>query len=360
MKVLIIRQSSLGDVLHATSVIRRIKQVYPYSHITFLTDRSASPIVANNPFIDRCVVVDISKFVDGGSLWKLVVGVNTFGKALWRVNGEVYDLAIDLQGLGRTLMFIYLCRAKVRLARAWWGFGFIRRYWNAEVHAIREMHGVLELGGIGIKEPLSSMGFYLTEREVAYGRRVVNGIRRLAGEGRKVVVMSPFTSWESKSWELCRVRELVGILSGCVYLIITGHAGERGRMGMWLDLVGQGKCYNGVGEWSIRELGSVVKAVDGVVACDTFLLHMGVALGKPLVGLFGPTSMGRAGPMGPMCPKGSKECSKGHYGEGVRYHLIRSPGCGVCFKRRCNRRCMGRITALRVAEATRLILGMKD
>ena len=58
MKILLIKQSSLGDVLHSTVPLRLIKNQYPKATIIFLTDKNSFPILKNNPLIDEFILIN--------------------------------------------------------------------------------------------------------------------------------------------------------------------------------------------------------------------------------------------------------------------------------------------------------------
>ena len=108
MKILVIKQTSLGDVLHATVPIRLLKEQYPDSHLTLLTDKSSYPVVENNPYIDVCLLIDIHWCIE--HFWKHPVRVlRTFWRTLIEVRRTVYDFVIDLQGLERRF---FLCMGR--------------------------------------------------------------------------------------------------------------------------------------------------------------------------------------------------------------------------------------------------------
>ena len=58
LKILIIKQTSLGDVLHATAALSAIREAYPSAHLTVLTSTDAQELLAHNPNIDELIIFD--------------------------------------------------------------------------------------------------------------------------------------------------------------------------------------------------------------------------------------------------------------------------------------------------------------
>ena len=114
MKILLIKQTSLGDVLHMTPVIRALKKWKPEAAIDIVTDKRALGILENNPYINKLYVLDIYKYEKEifKSPSKFISTVKEFFSHIKEVRKEKYDIAIDLQGLERSVIFLYLCKAK--------------------------------------------------------------------------------------------------------------------------------------------------------------------------------------------------------------------------------------------------------
>ena len=114
MKILLIKQTSLGDVLHMTPVIRALRKWKPESEIDIVTDKRALGILKNNPYINKLYVLDIYKYEKEifKSPLKFFSTIKEFFSHIKEVRKKKYDIAIDLQGLERSVIFLYLCKAK--------------------------------------------------------------------------------------------------------------------------------------------------------------------------------------------------------------------------------------------------------
>ena len=136
MKILLIKQTSLGDVLHATPVIRALKKWKSDCTIDVVTDKRALGILENNPYINKLYVLDIYKYEKEifASPSKFFSTIKEFFSHIKEVRKEHYDIAIDLQGLERSVIFLYLCHSKKKFAKGKW-LGIKSNYYK-DINAI--------------------------------------------------------------------------------------------------------------------------------------------------------------------------------------------------------------------------------
>ena len=146
MQILLIKQTSLGDVLHSTAQVRAIRERLPDCRLTILTSTTAQEIYRYNPHVDRIILFDRYKVKQG---WWRQPGwvVRHIVETLREVRREPYDLALDLQGRWKSVIFLWGARASKRFVKGrWW---FAHRFHDPQLHALEEMNGVLELAGLG-------------------------------------------------------------------------------------------------------------------------------------------------------------------------------------------------------------------
>ena len=136
MKILLIKQTSLGDVLHMTPVIRALKKWKPEAEIDIVTDKRALGILKNNPYINKLYVLDIYKCEKEifKSPLKFFSTIKEFFSHIKEVRKKKYDIAIDLQGLERSVIFLYLCKAKKKYAKGKWAF--VKSNYYVDINAI--------------------------------------------------------------------------------------------------------------------------------------------------------------------------------------------------------------------------------
>ena len=117
-RILLIKPSSLGDVIHALPVLGGLRKRYPTARIDWLIGSPFASLLAGHPLIDALVEFDRKRF---GRLWRSPAAALAFVRFIRRLRQSRYDLVVDLQGLFRTGFFAYATGAKTRI-----GFGDAR------------------------------------------------------------------------------------------------------------------------------------------------------------------------------------------------------------------------------------------
>lgn len=339
MEILIIKMSSLGDVIQTLPVIQALKAAFPDSRIHWLVEEAAEPIVRLHPGVDRVLV---SRRRGWGEDWRFPA---RWPRAIEEVLGLVrelrrlrYDVAIDFQGLLKSGIWMQLTQASRKVGfdgtREWSHLFLTERASpvHPDLHAVeRYLHLAEAVGGgafevdFGISLPADAHERLRTVLEGAGGKGDV-----------PYAVIAPAARWETKHWGEAPFAELADRLMEDLNLqvAITGvwedrHKVERIRQRMRhpaMDLAGKTDSH---------VLMALLQGARVVVSVDSGPMHLAAALGRPVVALFGPTAPWRTGP----------------YGRGHR--VIRpTVSCSPCFRRRCPRRvCMEQIRPSEVMEA---------
>lgn len=341
MNILVIKQTSLGDVLHSTPHIRAIKACYPQAHLTLLTAQGSAGIYADNPDIDRLVLFDYAGFKRAGlrSPRKLLA---IFKSSLAELNHREYDLAFDLQGLARSVVFLYRVQAKQKYVKGRWPG--LKGFRNKQLHAIDEMSQVLGLAGIDVAD--TRMAFYRAPRVAddlrdKLSRAGLEGLLDTVATGKqqsdRFVVISPFTRWASKNWPLANFAELAVALSENYRVLITGAPTDRGAIGQALQesAPASSRVDNLAGDLSLPELAELMSHAALVVSGDSFPMHLATAVGVPLLTLFGPTDETRTGP------------------RSDNSVVLRPDDCNACDQPNCKRACLQRIKVDQLLLAAR-------
>ncbi|MFT5607890.1 MAG: lipopolysaccharide heptosyltransferase II [Parvicella sp.] len=337
MNILVIKQSSLGDVLHSTAALRAIKAEHPNSHLTVLTNQASSGILENNPDIDELVLFDYA-LVKKQSLLGIGAVVKEFNRVKKRLNSRHYDLAFDLQGLLRSVLFLYAATASKKYVKGRW-LG-LQGFRNKTLHAIDEMAAVLNLAGIVMES--KKMRLMSTAEESDNAAQVLGTVSFVSIAGSlPLIVISPFTRWYSKNWPLASFIALADQLSqnGECEVVITGTAEDKATINAEMAKLAAPWFVNLAGTLSLGELAALMTKADLVISGDSFPMHLASAVDTPLVALFGPTDESKTGPLG--------EATK----------VIRPEGCDKCDRPNCPRACLGRVSVERVLEEVNGFLG---
>jgi len=334
MKILIIRLSSIGDVVHALPAVPALRDRYPGCRISWLVEDQAADLIRDYQGIDHVIV-----FHKGHGIAAL--RSRRFGQAfgmvreLWRaLRQDRYDLILDFQGLLKSGLLAGLARGKRRL-----GFANAREgshlFYSERApapafhdHAIARHMALLRM--LGISDVPGSFAFAFSPEiaarvETLYDQEAIDSSRRL-------VCVCPAARWATKQWASDRVARLCALLhERCgAQVLLAGGASDRESLEQ--IRIGAGPlARNLAGRLSLREFACLVSRSTLMLSVDSGPMHIACAVGTPVVALFGPTAPWRTGPFG--------------FGHSV---VRKALACSPCFqRRRCpegHHRCMGDIT----------------
>lgn len=334
MQILIIRLSSIGDVVHALPAVGALRDRYPGCRISWLVEDQAADLLRGYQGIDRVIAV---------RKWRLLGDIRSlrFGQALsvaqellHELRQDHYDLVIDFQGLLKSGVLACLARGKRRLGYANAREGSHLFYSERAPapafhdHAIARHMALLQV--LGISDVPVSFAFYFGPDITARVDAIC--YQEAIDSGRPAVCFNPATTWPTKLWEQDKAARLCALLhEQCgAQVLLVGAAGDQARLEQIRSLAGPG-ARNLAGRLSLRELACQVSRSDLMISMDSGPMHIACAVGTPVVALFGPTAPWRTGPFG-----------SGH--SVVRTALA----CSPCFQRgHCpeeHHRCMRDIT----------------
>jgi heptosyltransferase I len=320
-RILIIRLSALGDILHALPAFSDLRTAFPDAAIDWLAAWKSSFLLKAIPGIDTLHVLDtdsLLRFPPDRSAWR---ALRSLIRALRNRN---YDFAIDFQGLLKTAILGSLTGARTRI-------GFSKELVR-ERPAHRFYHRVLEkpskqvhvlvqnqmLAGLIGSRPtaVAAVDFSIPAEDGCYVESL------LAGAGLDdFVVLNPGGGWPTKRWSperygklAKRIREELG-----VPVVVTTGPGEESLFRTIAEFSGSPSPVHM--PVSFLQLVPLLKKARLLVGGDTGPFHLACALGTPVVGIFGPTSVVRNGAW--------RETDE------VVSHVLE---CGPCYGRLCSKK----------------------
>ena len=276
-RVLVVKLSSLGDIIHATPCLRALRRAYPRAEMVVAVERRWAAVLRSNPNVDRLIEAPSCERLTAGHLWEI-------GSTLSAA--RPFDLAIDLQGTRRSAAWVYLSGARVKMGRGW-----PRPGWRTAVtpdlrrHAVVACVEVCRAAGIEV-EDLDPEVFTNPGQE-----GVVDGLlkaERLPTAG--LILLNPFSRWRSKSWPAA--AEFLERFSHPV--VITGGPEEADAA----QAAARGRAVSLAGRLTLEQALCLYQRARLMVSCDSGPMHAAAALGVPVVALFGPTHPERTGPWG--------------------------------------------------------------
>ncbi len=287
--ILIIKPSSLGDVVHSLPVLAKLRERYPEARISWLVGTQAAPLVEANPMLDA---VFFFKRRAGGA-------VGTF-MAQWelskRLRRERFDCVVDLQGLFRSGFFARVTGSPRRIGLSDSREG-ARLFYTDVVDVGRGRHAVDRYLTVGdaLDFPAGGAKFELVVAESA--RRSVEEMLAGLGRAKPYFAMSLGARWESKDWPeehfAAAGRLFVERFGGTVFLLGAASTRESGAR---IAAKSGDNVLDMTGRTSLSELVAIVGNMDLVITPDTGIMHIADALGTPLVAIFGATDPARTGP----------------------------------------------------------------
>lgn len=334
--VLILKMSSLGDVVHALPLACTLRKNLPGLRLGWVVERSFADIVKNHPAVNDVFVFERS----GASLEVL----RKFFSLIRRIRKKKYDIIIDLQAGVKSVPFLLLGGAR--------GMGFKRG--SSRVDSASTL-----FTGLKVDEP----GGHIAERYLAFARafgirdfefsarikidepdaRTAETFIKKSGlEGKKIILIHPGAAWNTKIWPADNYAELIDMINGGMpdagTAVAAGKAEEEAAEYIRRKCRKAPALARGL---SVGELAALIDRCDVFVGSDSGPLHLAAGLGKSVIGLYGPTDEVRNGPFR------------------ARGGVVKSrAGCAGCWKRNCpGARCMEDIKAGEVFEKLEMLAG---
>ena len=299
MRILVVRLSSLGDIVMTMPCLAALRRHVPEGRIVMAVNAEYADLLAACPDIDGAVIrrqsggVRRLKTLRQALLWSL-------GRTVRRA--DPFDLAIDLQGNVHSALWTTAARARVTcglsssrcLVHAGWSFVEPA---DTSVHAIDRAAAILERIGVPVTDRLPTLA---VRRD--HDRAAALILRRAGLPDSGYLVVHPGTAWGTKEWPLSRYREAIHRLTGPggplagAFVAVTGSAHETSAVLALCRSVSHDRAIPLVGLPSLGISLGVWARARAFLGGDTGPLHASAALGVPVVALFGPTHPERSGP----------------------------------------------------------------
>ncbi len=328
-RILIIKLAALGDVLRTTAILPGIKKIYPQSHITWITDPAASPLLQHNHLIDALYIFDTA-------------GILTISRMR-------FDLALNFEKENRALALTDAISATKKRGFALSDAGTLSIYNDASVYALQ----------LGLNDELKFRHNTKTYQQIIYE------MAEIPYAGEEYVLDLPehslnFAKEATARFKLNPSRISIGLNTGCGDVFQTKRWTKKGfcelakllaQSGEYNILLLGGRrecefnrsiveqcnapiidtgCHN-----SLEEFFALISLCDVVVSSDSLAAHIAIALKKQVVIPFGPTC--------------HQEVDL--YGRGEK--IITDFPCSPCYKKTCEKKptCMDALEAKPVFDA---------
>jgi lipopolysaccharide heptosyltransferase I len=308
-RILLVRLSAIGDVIHAMPIACALRACFPHAYVAWAVEQRAGELIEGHPAVDQRIVLPRGWLRSPTGVWQLRKQL----KAL------AFDTTIDAQGLTKSAVVAWLSGAPRRIGMGGrWGRE-ISRWLNNELvdtdglHAIER--GLKLLEPLGIQSAAASFDTPPLRFEVpaaaADQDAAADLIHRLQLDGGFVLVASG-AGWPSKLWPVDRyaaVAVYLGRRWNLPSLLIWGNDAERARAEQIIaGAEGHARLCPKI---TLLQLAAIARRARFAVGSDTGPLHLAAAAGAPCIGLYGPWPADKHGPYGPQHINLQKMCMEG-------------------------------------------------
>jgi lipopolysaccharide heptosyltransferase II len=334
-KVLIIKFSSLGDVILSTAALRALRERFgPSYKISFLVAEPSKEILLRCPYIDELLVCDFQNKDKG------LTGFLKLAESLRKKN---FDIAIDLQNNRKShaLSFFSLALKRYGYDNKKLGFLLNQRIKNEKqiLDPVSHQFRILKMLGIDLREP--RLELWPTAEDQKYADEFLSS--QWLSSQQKIIGINIGASsrWLTKVWPMTHLMRLCEELNRRdIRIVLTGTPNDLFRAQALENKIPQAKLINSCGKLSINQLACLIKRCSVYISGDSAPLHVAASVDTPFIALFGPTDPRR------------------HLPPAKKFVVLnRELLCSPCYKSKCkNMKCMNLITVEEVLQAVDKLL----
>ncbi|MBI4682448.1 MAG: lipopolysaccharide heptosyltransferase I [Nitrospirae bacterium] len=308
MKILVIKPSSLGDVIHALPFLKAVKDTFPKAQIDWVISKNLKGILEDNPLINELIIFNKDAWKNIKNIHKTFSDISSLRKTL---KSKSYDIVVDLQGLLRSGLITYSAKTNLKI-----GFANAREgsryFYDKKISANKSHHAVdkcLEIAReIGAKVGKADFPLHISQA-------VKDKTKKLLGDIDEYIVIVPSARWLTKRWPSENFASLMKKIS--IPCVITGSKGDKEIAQEIIEdriqsaeqrtqttkiknsnLKGKNIIIDLCGKTDLKELTALIAGAKAVVSNDSGPLHIAAALDIPAIALFGPTDPLKTGPYG--------------------------------------------------------------
>lgn len=335
-RILIVRLSAHGDTVQTMPLLNAIKAQWPDSHVGWLVERSAAPLLEGHPLIDKLHVCDrkawLSHLVQPDAWFEIL-------KDVWSLQASIrkqrYDLSLDVQGLFKSAVWPWLCGVPQRFgnegAREKADFFYNFKLpphviEDTETAAITKYLSFVTAIGVPKELPqIQKTQFTIPHIPMDRWDKADQLLKDVPIGSRPVIALAPATVWPSKHWLEAHWYTLINELAQWdVSVLVLGSPGDVELINRVIPHPLPSNVYDLCGRTELIDLYAVFQRVNVLIGLDSAPVHIANAVashtgsGPDIIALFGPTSGARTGPVG------------------EKHRMLQTKlSCQPCFERRC-------------------------
>lgn len=272
IRILIIHTAFIGDIVLSTPLVKKLKEVYPWSDITYVTTPAGASILRNNPNISEIIEYDKRGKHKG------LKGIYQLGK---RLKYENFNLVITPHRYLRSSVLSWLTGSPVRKGYKNAAASFL---YTEKIPYDRNKHEVEKLLSFvfGKEDKRYEIELYPNEQDIKKVNEMLIGYKE-----KKLILLAPGSKWFTKKWSLEYFNEVIGQLMNRED-IITGIIGGADELA--LNIVTGGNIVDFRGKTTLLELAELIRRSELVLTNDSSPIHIASAWKNvKILAIFGPT-----------------------------------------------------------------------
>jgi len=286
-KILIIKPSALGDIVHTLPFLAAVHDRYPQAEIHWVVARGLHRFLEGHPMINRLWIMDKERWKRVSRLHSSLAEIVRFGRGLRKEN---FDISIDLSGLLRSGLITWAAGARERL-----GFSDSDEgspfFYNRTIEGGDAIHAIdryLKLARL-MDCDISAIRYPMPP--------LPDDTPVLAGLPEKFCVITPSAGKKANRWPAERFGALAAQLP--LPTVIVGGPADR-EIAETVVRYSNGRARSVAGKTGLKELVSLISRARFMVCNDTGPMHIAAAQNVPVFAIFGPANPVRTGPYGDM------------------------------------------------------------
>jgi heptosyltransferase-2 len=287
MKIAVIQPKMIGDVLITSVIFEELKQKFPAAELHFIVNKNTTPVLENNPFIDKVIILD-------PNIEKRIFG---FVKQMNRIRNEKYDIVIDSYSKLKTALFCKFSGAKKTISFHKWYSRFfytdtiIRTKHSISTATKAVEHRLQLLKPLGIDFQVIKPKLYLQNSEIENAIELLN--RNNIDLNRPIIMISAIGSSEAKTYPLEYMAQVIDEIAEnkkvqILFNYIPNQKGIALELYNLCKLETQEKIFFDVYAKSLREFMGLTSQCAALIGNEGGAINMAKALDIPTFTIFSP------------------------------------------------------------------------
>ena len=284
-KILIIKPSALGDIVHTLPFLAAVHTTFPGSEIHWVVARGLHPFLEGHPMISRLWIMDKDRWRQLSRFREIIPEINTFRRELAQ---EHFDVSIDLSGLLRSGLITFAAGARYKLGFSDSNEGSPFFYTHKieggrQIHAIDRYLKLAALMGCDTSQVSYPMPPYPSDSPL------------LSSLPERFCIIAPSAGKEANRWPADRFGKLAASLP--LPSVVISNKADAGVAEV-VATASKGMAINLAGKTGLKELVALIARARFFISNDTGPMHIAASLGIPVFAIFGPANPIRTGPYG--------------------------------------------------------------